>query len=146
MAGRHDGGVAAFVEDEADVAVDAGGPHAVVGALDAVELEAGEVGLELQVEGRRLHGRLLAGRELGQAVEEGLGDVGGHGTSLGARKVERGGPSIVAGQCRGCVCTFSRRAAVQRWVSPRRLPAEGPAGGISVDVFGRPPQTGRSGS
>jgi hypothetical protein len=54
-----DGGVAALVQDEADVAVDAGGPHAVVGALDAVELEAGEVGLDLEVEDRRLHGRLL---------------------------------------------------------------------------------------
>ena len=70
---------AAAVQYDAEVAGDAGGPEvAVAGAVDAVKLEAGGGGIDLEVEGGLLGGGRFPGGETGQGGGEGVGNAQGH--------------------------------------------------------------------
>lgn len=68
-----------FVDDEPQVAADAGRPEVgVSGLFDAVELQAGVGGVELQVESGRFDCFLLLGGQPVQAVLKGVGDAKFH--------------------------------------------------------------------
>jgi hypothetical protein len=64
------------VDDQPDVAVDAHRPEVLVlRPVQLVELHPRVGGVELEVEGRGLHGLLLFAGQLGEAVGEGVGDA-----------------------------------------------------------------------
>ena len=71
--------VVGLVDDDADVARDADGPEVPVArALEPVELHARTGRIQLQVEGRRLHGLLLVTGQTSEAGGEGVGEEEGH--------------------------------------------------------------------
>ena len=70
----------ASVDDQADVAARPDGPEVrVLGLAQLVKAHARVGGVELEVEGGRLHRLLLLVGQLGQAVGEGIGDAEVHG-------------------------------------------------------------------
>jgi hypothetical protein len=74
-----EGRVAALVQDQADVAIDARRPEVRVLALvDAMKLQAVAGRIDLEIEHARLHRLLIRRREAAEGGGEGFGDEEGH--------------------------------------------------------------------